>query len=58
METARSVFVVRIVQDAEGQTTGVVEHVRSGAKAAFTEVETVGALIALMLSRAHPRRCP
>ena len=48
-------FVVRIVRDEEGKTTGVVEHVRSGAKAQFEEVDTVGALIARMLARAHPR---
>ena len=54
MEPQRNVFVVRIVRDEEGQTTGMVEHVRSGAKARFSEVETVGALIARMLARAHP----
>ena len=50
MAAQRNVFVVR---DEEGQTTGMVEHVRSGAKARFEEVETVGALIARMLARAH-----
>jgi hypothetical protein len=53
MERQRNVFVVRIVRDEEGQTTGMVEHVRSGAKVRFDEVETVGALIARMLV-AHP----
>lgn len=54
MEPERNVFVVRIVRDEEGKTTGVVEHVRSGAKAQFAEVETVGALIGRMLARVHP----
>jgi hypothetical protein len=53
MATQRNVFVVRIVRDEQGQTTGMVEHVRSGANARFEEVETVGALIARMLARAQ-----
>ena len=54
MERQRNVFVVRIVRDEDGQITGMVEHVRSGAKARFDEVKTVGALIARMLARAQP----
>ena len=54
MERQRNVFVVRIVRDEEGQITGMVEHVRSGAKARFDEVKAVGALIARMLARAQP----
>jgi hypothetical protein len=47
----RASFVVRAVQDRRGRVSGVVERVATGAKEAFTGMETIGAVIARMLER-------
>jgi hypothetical protein len=42
-------FVVRVVQDSQGQVSGVVERVATGAKEAFTGKGAIGRVIARML---------
>jgi hypothetical protein len=53
----RSSFVVRVAEDRRGQISGVIERVATGAKEAFTDVETIGRVIIRMLraERAGPR---
>jgi hypothetical protein len=53
MESQRDTFVVRIERDEVDRVLGIVEHVRTGAKARFEGVEAVGELIARMLALAH-----
>ena len=45
----RASFVVRTVQDPRGQVSGIIERVATGAKEAFTGMETIGQVIARML---------
>lgn len=45
----RASFVVRTVQDARGEVSGVIERVATGAKEAFTGVQAIGPVIARML---------
>jgi hypothetical protein len=45
----RASFVVRVVEDAQGGVSGVVERVATGAKRAFTGTEAIGIAIAKML---------
>jgi hypothetical protein len=47
----RASFVVRAVRDRRGRLTGVIERVATGAKEAFTGMETIGTVIARMLER-------
>jgi len=42
-------FVVRVMQDRRGEVCGVVERVATGAKEAFTGLETIGRVITRML---------
>jgi hypothetical protein len=44
-------FVVRVVEDACGQVTGVIERVATGAKETFSGMETIGRVIGQMLGR-------
>ena len=44
-------FVVRVVEDARGQVTGVIERVATGAKETFSGMETIGRVIGRMLGR-------
>ena len=48
-EVRRASFVVRAVQDARGDVSGVVERVATGAKEAFTGMEAIGLVIVKML---------
>jgi len=45
----RASFVVRAVQDDQGDVRGVVERVATGAKEAFTGLEAIGLVIVKML---------
>jgi len=47
----RASFVVRVVQAGPGRVSGVIERVATGAKEAFTSVESIGGVIAQMLKR-------
>jgi hypothetical protein len=47
----RTSFVVRVAQDGQGQVSGVVERVATGAKEAFTSMEAIGRVIIRMLQR-------
>jgi hypothetical protein len=47
-------FVVRVVEDRQGQVGGIVERVATGAKKAFGDLEAVGRVIRDML-RDEPR---
>ena len=47
----RASFVVRVVHAGPGRVSGVIERVATGAKEAFTNVESIGDLIARMLQR-------
>jgi hypothetical protein len=47
----RASFVVRVVQDRQGQVHGVIERVATGAKEAFTGTEVIGQVIQCMLRR-------
>jgi len=47
----RASFVVRVAEDERGRVSGVVERVATGAKEAFTGMETIGQVIARMLQR-------
>jgi hypothetical protein len=53
-------FVVRVMQDRRGEVCGVVERVATGAKEAFTGLETIGRVITRMLpaDAAPPRARP
>jgi hypothetical protein len=42
-------FVVRVIQERGGEVCGVIERVATGAKEAFTGVETIGQVITRML---------
>jgi hypothetical protein len=42
-------FIVRVVFDSQGNVSGVIERVSTGAKEAFHGVEAIGAVIARML---------
>jgi hypothetical protein len=42
-------FAVRVVQDREGQVSGIIERVATGAKEAFTSMEAIGHVIGEML---------
>lgn len=45
----RASFVVRAIQDEQGDIRGVVERVATGAKEAFTGLEAIGLVIVKML---------
>jgi hypothetical protein len=45
----RASFVVRAVQDDQGDVRGVIERVATGAKEAFTGLEAIGLVIVKML---------
>ncbi len=45
----RASFVVRAVQDEQGDLSGVVERVATGAKEAFAGLEAIGPVIVKML---------
>ena len=49
---SRASFVVRVVEDARGQVTGVIERVATGAKETFSGMEAIGRVIGQMLGRA------
>jgi hypothetical protein len=51
-DITRASFVVRVVQDAQGQVSGVIERVATGAKEAFSGMEAIGELIDRMLQSA------
>jgi hypothetical protein len=51
-------FVVWITPSAEGRVAGTVERVRTGERHRFQDLETLGALIARMLSRPEPTVTP
>jgi hypothetical protein len=59
-EERHASFVIRVVQDRQGQISGVIERVATGAKEAFTSKEVIGGVIARMLQRekALPRTNP
>ena len=48
----RASFVVRAVQDEQGDVSGIVERVATGAKEAFTGLEAIGPVIVKMLDGA------
>ena len=48
-------FVVRVVEDRQGQAGGVVERVATGAKETFGDLEAIGRVIRHMLSDEPPR---
>ena len=48
-EVRRASFVVRAVQDEQGDVSGIVERVATGAKEAFTGLEAIGLVIVKML---------
>jgi hypothetical protein len=48
------VFIVRLIRDATGRMTGVVERVRTGEKERVTAAEEVGGVLAAMLAREEP----
>ena len=50
-EERHASFVIRVVQDRQGQISGVIERVATGAKEAFTSKEVIGGVIARMLQR-------
>ena len=49
----RASFVVRVVQNGQGQVSGVIERVATGAKEAFTGMEAIGRGIMGMLQKAR-----
>jgi hypothetical protein len=49
---APAAFVVRVVRDPSGGLTGIVERMRTGAKARFEGASAIGPLIARMLAEA------
>ena len=49
----RASFVVRVVQNGQGQVSGVIERVATGAKEAFTGMEAIGRGIMGMLQNAR-----
>ena len=49
----RASFVVRVVQNRQGQVSGVIERVATGAKEAFTGMEAIGRGIMGMLQNAR-----
>ena len=51
----RSSFVVRVVEDPQGQVGGVVERVATGAKEMFRDLEAIGRVIRDMLRDDRPR---
>ena len=55
---SRVSFVVRVVEDAGGQVTGVIERVATGAKETFSGMEAIGRVIAQMLRRADSPPAP
>jgi hypothetical protein len=48
-EVGRASFVVRAVLDEQGAVSGVVERVATGAKEAFSGMESIGVVIVKML---------
>jgi hypothetical protein len=44
-------FVVRVVQDGQGEVNGVIERVATGAKETFAGMEVIGQVIQRMLRR-------
>ena len=50
-EERHASFVIRVVEDRQGQISGVIERVATGAKEAFASKEVIGAVIARMLQR-------
>ena len=53
----RSSFVVRVVENARGEVSGVIERVATGAKVSFRDLEAVGQMIREML-RDEPAPLP
>lgn len=49
-------FVVRAVQDRNGEISGVIERVATGAKEAFSGVEAIGQVMNRMLLGERPLR--
>jgi hypothetical protein len=58
MRGRRDSFVVRAVQDRRGRISGVIERVATGAKEAFTDMDTIGVVIARMLKRSGDAGVP
>jgi hypothetical protein len=48
-------FVVRVVEDRQGQMGGVIERVATGAKESFRDLDAVGRVLRTMLSDERPR---
>jgi hypothetical protein len=47
-------FAVRVVQGSQGQVSGVIERVATGAKEAFSGIEAIGRVITWMLQVRRP----
>ena len=47
----RASFIVRVVSDASGEKTGVIERVKTGTKESFHGVTEIGLVIDRMLAR-------
>jgi hypothetical protein len=50
----RSSFVVRVLEDRQGQVSGVIERVATGAKVAFNDLAAIGPVIREMLGDKRP----
>ena len=48
----RTSFVVRVLENGQGQVSGVIERVATGAKEAFAGLEVIGPVIQRMLRHA------
>jgi hypothetical protein len=53
-ELRRVSFIVRVVQDGKGETSGIIEQVATGKKEPFAAVEAIGQVILGMLQREAP----
>jgi hypothetical protein len=49
-------FIVRVSENESGGLTGVVEHARTGRKERFEQLESIGRVIAALLSRTDPAK--
>jgi len=47
-------FIVRVSENERGILTGVVEHLRTGRKERFDDLESIARVIASLLSRPEP----
>ena len=48
-------FVVRVVEDRQGQVGGIVERVATGAKETFSDLEAIGRVLRTLLRDEQPR---